>query len=93
MEYYTRILKKLTESLNPSSLIVIDDSAKHRGHAGARHGHAGQEGETHFQVKIASKSFEGLSSIARHRLVYQILDEELKERVHALSLTTDVPTQ
>jgi BolA protein len=61
-------------------------SHRHAGHAGAR-----PEGETHFAVKITSAAFAGLSRVARQRLVYETLKDELASRVHALSLTTLTP--
>ena len=51
------------------------------GHSGARPG-----GETHFRVKMVSNFFEGMSRIDKQRAVHQVLESELKERVHALSL-------
>ena len=50
-----------------------------------------REGETHFAVTIVSAAFAGLSRVARQRLVYEALAEELATRVHALSLTTLIP--
>lgn len=60
---------------------VIDDSAKHRGHAGAR-----QSGGGHFQALIVSDAFSGLSPVARHQKVYAALREEMAGSIHALSL-------
>ncbi len=82
------IHSKLTDRFAPARLDVIDDSHRHAGHAGAR-----AEGETHFTVKIVSAGFAGLSRVARQRLVYQTLAEELATRVHALSLTTLTPAE
>ena len=80
------IRRKLTERFAPTRLEVEDQSHLHIGHEGARPG-----GETHFAVTIASPSFIGQSRVARQRLVYDILADELATRVHALSLTTLVP--
>ena len=85
MSYKTRIEQKLS-ALTPIHLDVIDDSEKHRGHGGYREG-----GETHFTVRIVSPAFAGLSRVARHRLVNELLAAELKERVHALALETRAP--
>jgi BolA family transcriptional regulator, general stress-responsive regulator len=82
------IHSKLTDRFTPERLDVIDDSHRHAGHAGAR-----PEGETHFTVTIVSAGFAGLSRVARQRLVYQALAEELATRVHALSLTTLTPAE
>ena len=87
-----RMVQKLQSELNPVSLQVVDDSYKHAGHAGFKGG-AGYSGESHFTVEIVSSRFEGLTSIKRHRLVYQILEEELKASIHALSLVTKTPTE
>ena len=85
MSYKTRIEQKLS-ALTPHRLEVIDDSEKHRGHGGYKVG-----GETHFTVRIVSPAFAGLNRLARHRLVNDLLADELKERVHALALETRAP--
>lgn len=77
---------KLREALAPSVLEVIDESAKHAGHAGAR-----PEGETHFRVKIVSDRFAGLSRVARHRAVNDALAAELAGPVHALAISARAP--
>jgi BolA family transcriptional regulator, general stress-responsive regulator len=82
------IREKLTNKLAPTRLAITDESHRHAGHAGARPG-----GETHFTVTIVSPAFAGLGRVARQRLVYETLAEELKTRVHALSLTTIAPNE
>jgi BolA family transcriptional regulator, general stress-responsive regulator len=79
---------KLTERFTPTRLDILDESHRHAGHAGAR-----PEGETHFAVTITSAAFAGLGRVARQRLVYDALQEELAFRVHALSLTTLTPAE
>jgi BolA protein len=74
---------KLTDRFAPTRLVIVDESHRHAGHAGAR-----PEGETHFAVTIVSSAFAGLNRVARQRLVYETLADELATRVHALSLTT-----
>ena len=80
------IRRKLTERLAPARLDIVDESHRHAGHAGTR-----PEGETHFAVTIVAAAFAGLNRVARQRLVYEILADELATRVHALSLTTRAP--
>ncbi len=77
------IHEKLSTALNPVFLKIVDDSDKHQGHAASIPGQS-----THFRVKIVSKKFEGLSHLQRHRLVYQALNKEMKDKIHALALTT-----
>jgi BolA protein len=86
MSMSERIRQKLETGLAPSRLSIVDDSHRHAGHAGAREG-----GETHFWIEIVADSFAGKSRIERQRTVYGLLAEELKERVHALQLTTLAP--
>ena len=88
MSIADQIRQKLTQSFNPRELIVTDESARHQGHSGSR-----PEGETHFDVRIVSDSFQGLSRVERQRRVYATLAEEMKGRVHALSLTTLTPAE
>ena len=86
MSVADRIRGKLTERFSPIRLEISDDSHRHAGHEGAR-----PEGETHFSVTIVAAAFIGLSRVARQRLVYQTLAEELATRVHALSLSALAP--
>jgi BolA protein len=83
-----QIRAKLTGALQPSRLEITDDSHLHAGHAGAREG-----GESHFTVEVVSASFEGLGRVARQRLVYDILKEEMAGPVHALALRTVAPSE
>jgi BolA protein len=80
------IRNKLTAAFSPSRLDVQDDSARHHGHAGARPG-----GESHFNVVIESAAFQGAAKVARQRMVYQALSEELAGPVHALSVKAVAP--
>jgi BolA family transcriptional regulator, general stress-responsive regulator len=82
--------RKLTERFAPTRLDITDDSARHAGHVG-HPGGAGQGGETHFTVTIVSTVFAGMGRVARQRLVYEALTDELKGGVHALALTTLEP--
>ena len=82
--------RKLTARFAPTRLDIVDDSAQHVGHAG-HPGGAGQGGETHFTVTIVSAAFAGMGRVARQRLVYETLNDELKGSVHALALTTLAP--
>jgi BolA protein len=89
-----RIRDKLTHALAPEHLEIVDESARHAGHAGARHAAAaGRHGETHFRVEIVSGAFEGMGRVQRQRKVYAILADELAEGVHALSLVTLTPQE
>ena len=76
-----RIRAILQQSFDPAVLDVVDDSARHAGHAGAA-----PEGETHFNVKISSSVFSGLSRVAMHREVTNVLVSEFETGLHALSL-------
>jgi len=80
------IRDKLTARFTPTRLVIVDESHRHAGHAGAR-----PEGETHFAVTIVAPAFKGLNRVERHRLVYETLTDELATRIHALALTTRAP--
>jgi BolA protein len=76
------ILESLQNRFNPSFIEVIDESYQHAGHVGASDSGL----NSHFRVRIASKAFEGLSRVQRHRLVYDSLQEFLDHGLHALAI-------
>ncbi len=84
----TQIEARLRAALNPQQLAVIDDSEKHRGHAG----HDGS-GESHFTVEIVADSFTGQSRVARQRMVNAALAELLVDKVHALAIKARAPEE
>lgn len=80
-----RMAERLRARLQPTRLEVIDESYQHAGHAGAN----GTGFGSHFRVRIASPLFEGKSRVARHRLVYDALQEFIDQGVHAIAIETD----
>ncbi len=76
--------QRLAELLSPTALEVLDESAAHAGHAGAD----GTGSGTHFRVRIASPLFDGRSRVARHRLVYDALQDFVDRGLHALAIET-----
>jgi BolA protein len=74
-------------SLNPLSLDILDESAAHAGHAGAR------SGGGHYRMRIASASFEGLGTVARHRAVYTALGDLMQNAIHALTIVATSPSE
>ncbi|HYV85442.1 MAG TPA: BolA family protein [Patescibacteria group bacterium] len=78
---------RLKERLAPIHLEVIDDSPMHAGHAGAA------SGGGHFSVLVVSPSFEGIGRVARHRLVYDVLQDMMQGAIHALALRTIAPSE
>ena len=76
------IEKQLQQRLNPTSLEVIDESAAHAGHAGANAEGFG----THFRIRIASPTFAGKNRVARHRLVYDAMQNFIDQGLHALAI-------
>ena len=82
------IRRKLAERFAPRRLEVIDESAAHAGHAGARPG-----GETHFRVEIVADAFAGLGRLERQRAVNAALAAELAGPVHALSIRAAAPDE
>ncbi len=81
------IRQKLTDALQPKVLEIIDQSAAHAGHAGAR------QGGGHYYVTIVSDHFDQLSLLKRHQLVYQTLGELMQHEIHALSINALTPSE
>jgi BolA protein len=82
-----RIRALLDAALMPQSLEVVDDSARHAGHAGAR------DGRGHFNVDIVSDAFAGVAPLARHRKVYAALGDMMETDIHALSIRARTPEE
>ena len=82
------ITKLLTEELQPTFLDLRDESTKH-----ADHNPAALAGGTHFDLTIVSEKFRGKSRVARHQLIYKILDAQLKGQVHALAIRALSPEE
>ena len=80
------IAARLTDSLAPSLLEVINDSHHHAGHMGDD-----GTGESHFTVIVESERFVGLNRVARQRLVNQALADLLSSRIHALAIRARAP--
>jgi BolA protein len=78
----------LERALQPLRLEIVDESARHHGHAGWR-----PEGETHFRVVVVSAAFAGQSRVARQRLVHAAAGELLQGRIHALSIRALTPDE
>ena len=88
MQVSESIKAKLSEALEPEQLEVTDESHLHAGHAGAREG-----GQSHFRLLVVAGAFEGLSRVARQRLINDILREELAGPIHALAMKTLTPEE
>lgn len=82
----TEIESRLRLALNPSHLLIINDSEKHRGHGGYD-----PAGESHFTVELVSTAFSDMSRVMRQRLVNEALRELLVEKIHALSIRALAP--
>lgn len=80
--------EKLTAAFSPSVLELKDESHKHEGHSG----HDGR-GESHFRLTLVADAFDGKSRVERQRMVHKILAEELADRVHALALKIQAPSE
>lgn len=79
-------MRERLAALAPLSLELVDDSARHHGHAGWQDG-----GGTHWKLAIVSAAFAGQSVLARHRLVYQALGDLMENPIHALNIEARSP--
>ena len=78
---------RLQQALKPESLEVIDQSHLHVGHAGA------QSGAGHFDVIVVANKMDGLSQVARHRMIYEALGDMMPQEIHALSIKAYTPEE
>lgn len=80
-------MKARLASLDPQHVDIVDESALHAGHAGAR------SGGGHYQLTIISAAFAGQNAVGRHRTIYQALGDLMRGRIHALSITALTPDE
>jgi BolA protein len=73
-------------ALDPQRLEILDDSAKHAGHAGAKEG-------GHYRLTIVSPRFSGCGTMQRHRLIYEALGPMMRGEIHALSIKALTPEE
>lgn len=76
----------LERELAPTTLEILDDSAAHAGHAGAREG-------GHFRVSLVATAFEGRAQLERHRLVYAAVAPLMGRGIHALNIIARTPKE
>ena len=87
MTLQARIEQKLTEAFVPERLSVINESHLHAGHQPDITG----TGETHMRVRIVSEKFSGMTRLARHRAITELLKPELDAGLHALAVEPAAP--
>ncbi len=88
MNLETRMREKLMVALRPSRLDVVNESHLHAGHASSP-----GTGESHFRVLIVSGAFAGKTRVERHRVINEVLADELKGGVHALAIKACAPDE
>ena len=79
-------IERRLATLAPARLELLDESAKHTGHAGAAPG-----GNTHWRLTIVSRAFAGKNKVSRHRMVYQALGDLMQHPIHAMSIEAHAP--
>lgn len=84
---FESVLRERLAGLKPIRLELIDDSAQHAGHQGAKGGGG------HYRLLIVSNAFSGKPTLTRHRLVYEALGELMRSKIHALSIQSIAPEE
>ena len=80
------LMRERLAALAPSRLEIVDESARHAGHPGARQG-------GHYRLLIVSAQFSGKTTLQRHRLVHDTLGELMRSKIHALSIRSLAPDE
>jgi BolA protein len=86
MSLQTRMREKLMIALNPTRLDLVNESHLHAGHSSSP-----GTGESHFRLLVVSDDFTGKSRVARHRIVNDVVQDELRDGVHALAIKALAP--
>ena len=78
------LLRQRLALLQPETVVIVDDSHRHAGHAGARDG-------GHYDLQIVAEAFAGKNTVARHRMIYDAAGDLMRGQIHALSIRAEVP--
>jgi BolA protein len=81
------IEERLRSAFTPISLDVVDESAQHAGHAGAK------SGGGHYALTIVAAQFAGHGPVQRHRMIYEALGDAMRKEIHALSIHAYAPDE
>jgi len=81
------LIRQKLSVLEPVRIEIVDESARHAGHAGAK------SGGGHYLLTIVSTKFAGKSALERHRLIYAVLREMMHKNIHALSVKAYTPEE
>ena len=81
------LIREKLSVLEPVKIEILDESARHAGHAGAK------SGGGHYLLTIVSPKFAGKSALERHRLIYTVLQEMMHKNIHALSVKAYTPEE
>ena len=82
------LIRQRLAALQPRALEIFDDSHEHAGHAGAR-----ESGGGHFQVFLVSELFKGKNKVARHRMIYEAVNDLMPGMIHALAIRAYTPEE
>ena len=80
MTFFDELKKKISVKLNPEKIILIDNSSLHAQHKSF------DSNKFHVKIIIKSKKLETLTKIQAHNLIYSILENEMKSKIHALEI-------
>ncbi|MEO7558829.1 MAG: BolA family protein [Nitrosospira sp.] len=83
----TELIRQKLAVLDPERIEIVDESARHAGHEGAK------SGGGHYFLTIVSREFSGKSTLIRHRLIYAVLKEMMHKDIHALSVKAYTPEE
>ncbi len=78
---------KLEAAFSPERLEVLNESHLHAGHQPGFDG----GGETHMRIRIVAAAFSGMSRLARHRAINEVVKAELDAGLHALAVEAAAP--
>jgi len=84
---FALIRERLIATFAPNDCQLQDESALHAGHPGAA------AGGGHYRLRLVSDRFQGLSRVARHRLVYDCLRDLMHAEIHALAIVALTPSE
>lgn len=80
MSFFKEVEAKIIDKLNPDKILIIDKSKLHTKH------NSFKPNKFYLKIIIKSQKLKNMGKINSHKVIYSLLKNEIKEKIHALEI-------